>query len=239
MRLHDVISSVLKGKELAERNFNIKIGIIICSIRHNDPEESLMSAELAVAFKNHGVCGFDLAGAEKNYPVKDHRAAFELIVNNNINTTVHAGEAYGPESIHQAIHLVNANRIGHGTRLREDGDLLNYVNDLRIPLEMCITSNLQTKAVRNIKDHPIRFYLDLGLRVTLNTDNRLISNTTLTDEYMLAINSFNMSMYEVRKLILGGFKSAFLPHFQKSAMIRSVIMELKSLGLISDKDDYL
>jgi len=239
MRLHDVISSVLKGKELAERDFNIKIGVIICSIRNNDPEESLMSAELAVAFKNLGICGFDLAGAEKNYPAKDHRAAFELIVNNNINTTVHAGEAYGPESIHQAIHLVNANRIGHGTRLREDGDLLNYVNDLRIPLEMCITSNLQTKAVRNIKDHPIRFYLDLGVRVTLNTDNRLISDTTLTDEYMLAINTFKMSPHEVRTLILNGFKSAFMPHFQKSAMIRSVIMELKSLGMISDKDDYL
>lgn len=239
MRLHDAISNVLKGKELAEQHFNIKIGIIICSIRHNDPEESLMSAELAVAFKNHGICGFDLAGAEKNYPAKDHRAAFELIINNNINTTVHAGEAYGPESIHQAIHLVNANRIGHGTRLREDGDLLNYVNDHRIPLEMCITSNLQTKAVRNISDHPIRFYLDFGVRVTVNTDNRLISNTTLTDEYMLAINSFNMTQHEVRTLILNGFKSSFLPHFQKSEMIRSVIMELKSLGMISDRDDYL
>jgi adenosine deaminase len=239
MRLNDIIKSVINGKNEAEHDFNIKIGIIICSMRNNDPEESLTSAELAVAFKNLGVCGFDLAGAEKNYPAIDHRMAFELIVNNNINTTVHAGEAYGPESIHQAIHHVNANRIGHGTRLRENGDLLNYVNDHRIPLEMCITSNIQTKAVRNIQDHPIRFYLDFGIRVTLNTDNRLVSNTTLTDEYMLAINSFDLTPHEVRTLILNGFKSAFLPHSQKSDMIRSVIVELKSLGLISDQDDYL
>lgn len=239
MRLHEVINAVLKGKEMAEKDFNIKVGIIICSIRHNDPQESLMSAELAVAFKNNGIAGFDLAGAEQDYPVKDHREAFELINNNNINLTVHAGEAYGPGSIHQAIHLVNAHRIGHGTRLRENGDLLNYVNDHRIPLEMCITSNLQTHAVKNIQDHPFRFYLDLGIRVTLNTDNRLISATTLTDEYMLAIDSFNLTVHEVRTLILNGFKSAFLPHAQKSALIRSVILELKGLDLISDKDDYL
>lgn len=239
LRLHEVINAVLKGKERAERDFNIKIGIIISSIRHNDPQESLMSAELAVAYKNNGIAGFDLAGAEQNYPVKDHQEAFKLINDNNINISVHAGEAYGPESIHQAIHLVNANRIGHGTRLRENGDLLNYVNDHRIPLEMCITSNLQTRAVKNIQDHPFRFYLDLGLRVTLNTDNRLISSTTLTNEYMLAVNSFNLGVKEICTLILNGFKSAFLPYAQKVDMIRSVILELKSLGLVSQTSDYL
>ncbi|MDR0364324.1 MAG: adenosine deaminase [Bacteroidales bacterium] len=239
LRLNEVINAVLKGKEQAEQDFNIKIGIIISSIRHNDPQESLISAELAVAYKNSGIVGFDLAGAEQNYPVKDHQEAFQLINNNNINITVHAGEAYGPESIHQAIHLVNANRIGHGTRLRENGDLLNYVNDRRIPLEMCITSNLQTKAVKNIQDHPFRFYLDLGLRATVNTDNRLISSTTLTDEYMLAINSFNLEIKEVVTLILNGFKSAFLPYAQKADMIRRVILELKQLGLVCETNDYL
>ena len=159
-------------------------------------------AELAVAYKNRGVVGFDLAGAEEDFPAKEHREAFYLIINNNINTTVHAGEAYGPESIHQALHYISANRLGHGTRLRENGDLLNYVNDHRVPLEMCITSNVQTKAVDSYEHHPIKFYLDYGLRVTLNTDNRLISKTTLTDEYVIAMEKYDFTPKDLKLLIV-------------------------------------
>ena len=130
-------------------------------------------AELCVAYKNRGVVGFDLAGAEYNYPAKDHKQAFQLILDNNINCTAHAGEAYGPESIAQAIHYCGAHRIGHGTRLRENGDLLNYVNDHRIPLEICLSSNVQTRAVPDLATHPLPFYFNYGLRVTINTDNRL------------------------------------------------------------------
>lgn len=236
LTLVDVVNAVVQGKEKAEKDFDIRIGIIICSIRHNNPEESLVLAELAVAFKNRGVVGFDLAGAEDGFPAIHHKEAFELIVNNNINTTVHAGEAYGPESIHQALHWVNGNRIGHGTRLRESGDLLNYVNDHRIPLEMCITSNVQTKAVDSLEHHPIRFYFDYGLRVTINTDNRLISDTTLTDEYMIAIREFDFSPRDVAVLILNGFKSAFLNHSAKVTMIERVKAELESAGLIVGSD---
>ena len=118
--------------------------------------------------------GFDLAGAEYDHPAKHHREAFALIRNNNINCTIHAGEAYGPESIHQAIHTCGAHRIGHGCRLREDGDLLHYIIDHRIPLECCPSSNVQTGAVRDIKNHPLKLYQDLGVRVTVNTDNSLI-----------------------------------------------------------------
>jgi adenosine deaminase len=149
---------------------------------------------------------------------------------------VHAGEAYGPESIHQALHYISANRIGHGTRLREDGDLLNYVNDHRIPLEMCITSNLQTKAVDAIEKHPVKFYFDVGIRVTINTDNRLISNTTLTDEYMLAIEKFGFTANELKYLILNGFKSAFLPLKEKVELIHSVTKVLEEKGLIIKRD---
>ena len=139
------------------------------------------------------------------------------------------GEAYGPESIHQAIHYVSANRIGHGTRLKEDGDLLNYVNDHRIPLEMCVTSNVQTKSVASYKKHPIRFYFDYGILVTVNTDNRLISKTTLTDEYMKIINHFNFTPEEVKILIQNGFKSAFLPLNEKRRMLEKVNVELDLL----------
>lgn len=236
LKLVEVISAVLKGKEQAERNLNIKIGIIICSLRHNSPEESIVAAELAVAFKNKGVVGFDLAGAEKDFPARDHKEAFSMIIKNNINTTVHAGEGYGPESIHQALHHISANRIGHGTRLRENGDLLNYVNDHRIPLEMCITSNVQTKAVDALEHHPIRFYFDYGLRVTLNTDNRLVSNTTLTDEYMIAIREFGFNAEELKYLILNGFKSAFCGYAAKVELINNAMNEMEALGLLVKRD---
>lgn len=236
LSLPQVVDAVLDGKKRAEKDLNIKIGIIICGLRHTTPQVSMTLAELSVAYKNKGVVGFDLAGAEDGFPAKDHKESFYLIINNNINTTVHAGEGYGPESIHQALHVIRANRIGHGTRLREDGDLLNYINDHRIPLEMCITSNVQTKAVESFEDHPIKFYFDLGIRVTINTDNRLISNTTLTDEYMLAIEKYGFTDKEVMYLVLNGFKSSFLPLKEKVELIQSVTKELESKGLVLKKN---
>lgn len=232
LSLTQVVDAVLEGKKRAEKDFNIKIGIIVCGLRHTTPEISMTLAELSVAYKNKGVVGFDLAGAEDGFPAKDHKESFYLIINNNINTTVHAGEGYGPESIHQALHVIRANRIGHGTRLRENGDLLNYINDHRIPLEMCITSNVQTKAVDSFKNHPIKFYFDLGIRTTINTDNRLISNTTLTDEYMIAIEKLGFTADDLKYLILNGFKSAFLPLKEKVKLIKSVTKELEGKGLI-------
>ncbi|MCQ2375186.1 MAG: adenosine deaminase [Salinivirgaceae bacterium] len=236
LKLTEVVDAVLEGKKRAEKDFGTRVGIIICGLRHTTPETSLLLAELAVAYKNKGVVGFDLAGAEDGFPAKDHRDSFNLIVNNNINTTAHAGEAYGPESIAQALHLISANRIGHGTRLREDGDLLNYVNDHRIPLEMCVTSNLQTKAVDSIEKHPVKFYFDLGLRVTINTDNRLVSGTTLLDEYMLVIEKFGFTESELKYLIINGFKSAFLPLKDKVDMIKRVTKVLEEKGLIIRRD---
>ena len=177
-----------------------------CAMRDRPASESKMLAEICVAFKNRGVVGFDLAGAEAENPAKDHMEAFTLVLKNNINCTTHAGVAYGPDSISQAIHYCGAHRIGHGTRLAEDGDLLNYVNDHRIPLEICLTSNLQTRSVQALEQHPFRFYLDYNLRVTLNTDNRLMSNTTVTDELMLAAKTFNLSLDEVKDIIVYGFK---------------------------------
>ena len=220
LRLDQVVQAVLDGLAEAERQYDIVTGVIICGIRNISPETSLQLAELAVAFKNRGVVGFDLAGAEEDYPAKDHKEAFYLILNNNINCTLHAGEAYGPESIAQAIHYCGAHRLGHGVRLREDGDLLNYVNDHRIPIEICISSNLQTGSVKKLQRHPFRFYLDLGLRVTLNTDNRLVTATTVTDEYLLAAKEFDLTVEELRWVMINGFKSAFLPFRDKKMLLR-------------------
>src|SRR5256885_12023592 len=173
------------------------------------PEPSSRLAELCVAYKTRGVIGFDRAGAGVNSPAKDHKDAFQLILKNNVNCTAHAGEAFGPESIAQAIHYLGAHRIGHGTRLREDGDLLNYVNDHRIPLEVCLSSNVQTGAVPDLASHPLRFYFDYGLRVTINTDNRLITGTNVTKELVQANKILGLSLEDITTLLISGFKSAF------------------------------
>jgi adenosine deaminase len=229
LRLDQIVEAVLDGLNAAERAYDIRTGLIICGIRNMTADTSLRIAELGVAFKNRGVVGFDLAGAEYNNPAKDHREAFYLIRNNNINVTIHAGEAYGPESIHQAIHYCGAHRIGHGTRLKESGDLLNFVNDHRIPLEICLKSNIQTRAVPSFAAHPFKFFLDLGLRVCLCTDNRLITDTTVTDEYMLAHRHWKLTVDELRWVMVNGFKSSFLPFRQKKMLMRRVIAEFDDL----------
>lgn len=236
LRLATIVEAVHEGLVQAERDFGIKSGIIICGIRTMDPEVTLRLAELTVAYKGKGVVGFDLAGAEVDNPAKDHRQAFYLILNNNINCTIHAGESYGPRSISQAIHYCGAHRIGHAVRLREDGDLLNYVNDHRIPIECCITSNVQTRIVAQAKDHPISLYWDFGIRVTVNTDNRLISDTTMTRELGLCVDTLGFDALGIRDLIVDGFKSSFLPHAEKRKLLLEILDELDALLKIPTKE---
>ncbi len=226
LKMTMVIDAVLEGLRRAEREKNIRCGVIVCGIRHIHPQTSVRLAELCVAYKNRGVIGFDLAGAEVNFPAKDHKEAFALILKNNVNCTAHAGEAFGPESISQAIHNLGAHRIGHGTRLREDGDLLNYVNDHRIPLEVCLLSNVQTGAVDSLASHPLRFYFDYGLRVTINTDNRLITDTTVTHELWRAHTELGFSLEDLTTVLISGFKSAFLPFRAKQEMLKRVNAEV-------------
>jgi adenosine deaminase len=224
-----IVEAVAEGLREAKRRYGIMSGQIICGIRHIEPEASVRLAELCVAFKHKGVVGFDLAGAEFGNPPKDYLEAFNLVRNNNVNLTIHAGEAFGPESIHQAIHICGAHRIGHGTRLREDGDLLNYINDHRIPLEVCLTSNIQTKAAESFASHPLPFYLSFGLRCTINTDNRLVTNTTMTDEFERAVNSYDLNIGDLRKLVVNGFKSSFMPYRKKTTITAQAGMEFDAL----------
>ncbi|MCC7536965.1 MAG: adenosine deaminase [Deltaproteobacteria bacterium] len=230
LRLTVVVEAVIAGLRAAQKDFGIESNVIICGIRNISPESSLEMAQLAVAYKNRGVVGFDLAGAEYDNPAKHHREAFQLIRNNNINCTIHAGEAYGPESIEQALHVCGAHRIGHGCRLREDGDLLHYVNDHRIPLECCPSSNVQTGAVRDLASHPLKLYHDLGLRVTVNTDNRLITDTTVSKELWLSHTQMGLSFGDVKRIILNGFKSSFMPFHIKQAYLRRISTELASFA---------
>lgn len=231
LRLTHIVDAVTDGLRRGEREFGVATGVIICGMRNINPEISYHLAELAVAYKNRGVVAFDLAGAETDYPAKKHREAFFLILRNNINCTLHAGESYGPESIHQALHYCGAHRIGHGTRLKEDGDLLNYVNDHRIPLEICLTSNVQTRAAKSFDDHPLRFYYDYGLRTTINTDNRLMSDTTVSKELYRAHLHMGFEMDELVDLVIFGFKSAFLPYRTKVKLLTQVYDELRAMNL--------
>ena len=221
-----VVEAILAGLRAAHDTLGIESNVILCGIRNISPESSLEMAELAVAYKGRGVVGFDLAGAEYDHPAKHHKKAFQLVRDNNINTTIHAGEAYGPESIAQALHVCGAHRIGHGCRLREDGDLLHYVNDHRIPLECCPSSNVQTGAVRDLASHPLKLYFDLGLRVTINTDNRLVTDTTVSQELWHCHTKMGMSLRDIKTMIVAGFKSAFLPFHVKQAYLRRVTEEL-------------
>jgi len=228
LRLTTVVEAVVDGLRQAQKDHGVESNVIICGIRNISPESSLEMAQLAVAYKNRGVVAYDLAGAEYDYPAKHHRSAFQLVRANNINVTIHAGEAYGPESIAQAIHVCGAHRIGHGCRLREDGDLLHYVNDHRIALECCPSSNVQTGAVRDFASHPLKLYHDLGLRVTVNTDNRLITDTTVSKELWLCHTQLGLSLGDIKRIIVNGFKSAFLPFHIKQQNVRKVIRELEA-----------
>jgi adenosine deaminase len=228
--LTETVDAPLRGLARAERDFGIRTAIIICGIRNMEPETSRDLADLTVAYKDRGVVAFDLAGAEYNYPAKKHKDAFFTVINKNMAATIHAGEAYGAESIHQALHYCKANRIGHGTRLFEDADLMRYVDDFRIPIEICLTSNVQTRAVASFEEHPLRMYYDRGLVLSLNTDNRLMSATTVTEEYWRAHRYLGFTWDELVELALMGFESAFMHRPRKLEMMEGVKSEIASLS---------
>jgi len=226
LSMEESVEAVRSGLRRAERATGIRTGTIICGIRHLSPRLSLRLADLTLAYYGKGVVGFDLAGAEKDYPAKAHRRAFDHVKRGHVNITVHAGEAFGAASIDQALRYCGAHRIGHGTRLREDPTVFAYVRDHRIPLEMCLVSNVQTGAAKSLLTHPFRRYLKAGLRVTVNTDNRLVSSTTVTDELERAVTAFQLTPADVRYILLNGFKSAFLPYEEKGALLREALRDM-------------
>lgn len=224
--LTETVEAPLRGLRRAERETGIRAALIVCGIRNMDPGTSRDLADLTVAFRGRGVVAFDLAGAEYNYPAKKHRDAFFTVINRNMPTTIHAGEAYGPRSIHQALHYCRANRIGHGTRLAEDPELEAFVRDHRVPIEICLTSNVQTGTVPDYGAHPLRRYFDLEIVLTLCTDNVLISGTTLTREYLLAHRHLGFTRDELVRIARMGFESAFLPWDEKKRMLSAFDREV-------------
>lgn len=229
----EIVSAVLEGLEKGKKDFEVGYGLILCGMRNM--KNTLEIAELAVNFRNKGVIGFDLAGEEGGYPPKKHIEAFQFIQRANFNITIHAGEAFGKESIWQAIQWCGAHRIGHATHLIEDfildkegnvvgfGDLAQYVLDKRIPLEICLLSNVHTGAVDKIENHPFGLLFKEKYRVTLNTDDRLMSDTTMTKEFLTAIDVFNLNLEDLEKITINSMKSAFIPYKARLHYIYNII----------------
>jgi adenosine deaminase len=229
LTLVEALEAPLRGLRRAVNDFGITARFIVIALRQFPAEHSLEMARLAVEFKNEGVVAFDLAGGEKGNPAAAHAAAFKYAREHNLAVTVHAGEGDGAESIRQAVHVCGANRIGHGTRLIEDPDLTQYVNDRRIALEVCLTSNVQTKVADSYATHPLREYFDRGLNVTLNTDNRLMSATTLTKEYIYAAEHLGFTIDELAGIALNGFESAFLPWEERMILIEEASDKIEEM----------
>ncbi len=234
LNLEEVVTAVLSGLERGRKKTGMACGVILCAMRNQSPETSLEIAELAVAFSNRGVVGFDIAGDEYGHPPKKHIDAFQYIRNKNFNITIHAGEAFGLESIWQAIQVCGAHRIGHGTRLIEDmsvegtkiekmGSLSHFIQDRRIPMEMCLTSNVGTGASPDYANHPFIVFFRNNFRVFLCTDNRLMSDTSMTKEMEIAVKEYNLTLHDLEKITINAMKSAFIHHDEKIRIIYDVI----------------
>ena len=240
LTLDEVVEAVLDGfaagsRRAAVGGHRIRIGTLLTAMRHN--ARSMEIAELAVRFRDVGVVGFDIAGAEAGHPPTRHLDAFEYLQRENAHFTIHAGEGFGLPSIWQALQWCGADRLGHGVRIIDDitvddptlpggtrlGRLAAYVRDTRVPLELCPSSNVQTGAAKSIAEHPIGLLAKLRFRVTVNTDNRLMSDCSMSSEMTALTEAFGYGWSELRWLTVNAMKSSFLPFDERLAMIEDVI----------------
>ncbi len=229
LTMDQAVAAEWRGLQRGQRDFGVRTGIINCSLRHYDPAVSVRIAEHSVRMKDHGVVAFDLAGGEAGRMPGVHGEAFDVALRGRLAITCHAGEAAGAASVSEAIVRCHAMRLGHGTRLHEDPELEAFVRDRRIPIEINLTSNLQTHVVTRAGSHPVRRYFDAGLAVTLCTDSWLMCGVSLTDEYWLAHRELGFDRAAIDRMILAGFEAAFLPWPEKRAMLESVSAELAAL----------
>ena len=231
LTLDEIVDAVAEGFARGAAANDIRIGILCTAMR--TAARSLEIAELAVRHRDHGVVGFDIAGAEKGYPPTRHLDAFQLVQRENFHFTIHAGEAFGPPSIWEAIQYCGAERLGHGVRIIDDiwfdadgsatlGRLAAYVRDTRIPLEMCPSSNVHTGVCASIADHPIKQLSDLRFRVTVNTDNRLMSDCSMTSEMQALVDAFGWDLADMRWLTINAMKSAFIPFDERLRIIEEI-----------------
>ncbi len=236
MSLSDVVEATLEGYRLgveqaASEGNTIRVGSILCGMRQNKRSQEV--AELVVKYRDAGVIGFDIAGPEDGFPPSDQKETFDYLRRENAHFTIHAGEAYGLPSIWEAIQLCGAERLGHGVHIMDDidlsgakpklGRLSSYIRDRRVPLELCPTSNLQTGAAKSIAEHPIGILGKLRFRITVNTDNRLMSQTSMSHEMTQLVQAFDWTFQDVQRVTINALKSAFIPFEERLAIIEEVV----------------
>ena len=229
LTLTEAIEAPLRGFQRGMAETGTRVGVIVCGIRTRPASESLELARVASEYRSAGVIAFDLAGGERDHPAREHREAFAYAAGHGMFCTCHAGEGAGAESVREALHVCGATRIGHGTRVGEDAGLLDEVIERQIPLEMCLTSNLHTHTVESLAAHPARKYLAKGARVTLNTDGRLMDGITLTDEYHTAHTVLGFTKADLERVVLNGAESAFLPEYERVALVARIQSDLEAL----------
>ena len=229
MSAEEVLDAALAGLSRARGQHGIESAVIVTALRSLPASASVEMAELAVAYRERGVCAFDLAGAEDGHPVHDHTDAVRVAADGGLPRTIHAGEGFGAASIREALELGGASRIGHGTRLAEDAELLGRVRDAGVVLEVCLTSNVQTHAAASYAAHPLRRFYDEGVRVSLCTDNRLMSGVTLTREYQNARDFLGFTWDELVDVARTGFLGAYAPASVKGALLERFHAEVATL----------
>lgn len=233
----EIVDAVLSGfadgeKACAAAGRPIVVRLLVTAMRHAAVSREI--AELAIRFRDKGVVGFDIAGAEAGNPPTRHLDAFEYMRDHNARFTIHAGEAFGLPSIHEAIAFCGADRLGHGVRIVDDievaedgsvrlGQQAAILRDKRIPLELCPSSNVQTGAVKSIAEHPFDLLARARFRVTVNTDNRLISDTTMSREMQRLVDAFGYGWSDLERFTINAMKSAFIPFDERLAIIDDVI----------------
>lgn len=203
------VEAVLAGMEEGRRDFGVLSNLILILMRHHSPERSIEAVKLGRKFLGRGVVAIDLAGNEHDFPPELHKEAFQLAKDYGFHRTVHAGETGIPGNIITAVRDLYAERIGHGVHAYRDREVYDFVRESRIPLELCVTSNIQTKAIESYSDHPIRRYLEDGVVVTANTDNMTVSNTDLNQEYERLVREVGLSLENLGKVILNGLEVSF------------------------------
>ncbi|QHW32415.1 adenosine deaminase [Paenibacillus rhizovicinus] len=231
LRAEEAVHYVIEGMKRAERQFDIQGRAIAICMRNHDRADNLEVIEAAAKYAGRGVGAVDLAGNEAAYPPELFRDVFALAHKRGLPVTIHAGEAAGAENIYEAVKNLGASRIGHGVRLRERPDILKMMLERHIPLEMCPVSNIQTKAVADWSVYPIREYFDVGLHVTLNTDNPSVSATDISREYRIAAEKFGFTDRELAAIVRNGARAAFLEETDKRALLKRIDAELMALGL--------
>jgi adenosine deaminase len=217
-RFEEVTERVISAVEKAEQDFDITVRLLTTIRRDYDHDTASRIVGIAIQYADRSIVGLDLAGDEVHYSAHPFAELFDKAKEAGLGVTVHAGEAAGAESVRTAIELLRADRIGHGVRASEDLAVMDLVRERGIALEMCPTSNIQTAAVKAITEHPLRAFHQIGLPVTINTDDPSVSNTTLTDEYMVAVRGIGVTVPEIKQMILTGVRAAFLSQSEKERL---------------------